>query len=274
MVAKWGPVFKRRVIWPQFFCSFLLQCIVVPSCSIPTHLFLHCMLIFCSFGILSSQSQISVSLTSGFAWQNICSASSHPPARAWLHCLTAKVIIPVLSAHFFGSAHLFLHCTCIVVQKGSSLRPCSEALLSANSADRQVDCLGEVFLRHYSEDAQFALCASQMSSDAWSTWAYQGAQSVSNLRFIAQTSFASILQCTKTSGLAWGRSSQALLSECTIWPRISCSSGCSCQMLSTDQSTCADQSAHRDGCRFCISQGGPLLSKEDVCVCTKSCHFS
>ena len=182
--------------------------------------------------------------------------------------------MPVFSAHFFGSAHPFLHCTCIVFQKHSSLRPCSEALLSADSADRQVDCLGEVVLRHYSEDAQFALCASQMSSDAWSTWADQGAQSVSNLRFIAQTLFASIFQCTKTSGLAWGRSSQALLSECTIWPRISCSSGCSFQMLSNDQSTCADQSAHRDGCRFCISQGGPLLHKEGVCVCTKICHFS
>ena len=182
--------------------------------------------------------------------------------------------MPVFSANFFGSAHPFLHCTCIVFQKHSSLRPCSEALLSADSADRQVDCLGEVVLRHYSEDAQFALCASQMSSDAWSTWADQGAQSVSNLRFIAQTLFASIFQCTKTSGLAWGRSSQALLSECTIWPRISCSSGCSFQMLSNDQSTCADQSAHRDGCRFCISQGGPLLHKEDVCVCAKICHFS
>ena len=52
--------------------------------------------------------------------------------------------------------------------------------------------------------------------------------------------------------------------QCTIWPRISCSSCCSFQMSSNDQSTCADHGAHRDGCRFCISQGGPLLHKEDV----------
>jgi hypothetical protein len=117
---------------------------VVPSCSIPTHLFLHCIRIICSFGSLPSQSQILVSLTSGSAWRKICSASSHPPARPLLHCSTANVIMPVFCAHFFRCAHPFLHYTCIVFQQHSSLRPCSETLVSADSADRQVDCLGEV----------------------------------------------------------------------------------------------------------------------------------
>ena len=31
MVAEWGPLFRRRVIQPGFFCSFLLQCIVPPT---------------------------------------------------------------------------------------------------------------------------------------------------------------------------------------------------------------------------------------------------
>ena len=53
------------------------------------------------------------------------------------------------------------------------------------SADRQVDCLAEVVFRHYSESAQFALCAFQMSSGAWSTWVDQ----VPNSRFIAQSLF-------------------------------------------------------------------------------------
>ena len=32
MVTDWGPLFRRRVIQPGFFRSFLLQCIVPPTC--------------------------------------------------------------------------------------------------------------------------------------------------------------------------------------------------------------------------------------------------
>ena len=53
-----------------------------------------------------------------------------------------------------------------------------------------------------SESAQFALCAFQMSSGAWSTWADQGAQSVPNSRFIAQALFTIFSECTKTSDSA------------------------------------------------------------------------
>ena len=31
MVAEWGPLFRRRVIQPGFFCSFLLHCKVPPT---------------------------------------------------------------------------------------------------------------------------------------------------------------------------------------------------------------------------------------------------
>ena len=31
MVAEWGPLFRRRVIQPEFFCSFLLHCKVPPT---------------------------------------------------------------------------------------------------------------------------------------------------------------------------------------------------------------------------------------------------
>ena len=53
---------------------------------------------------------------------------------------------------------LYLHCISnSQFRKHSSLRRCSAALVSADDVDKKVNCLGEVVLRHYSEDALFAL---------------------------------------------------------------------------------------------------------------------
>ena len=221
------------VIRQHFFCSFLLQCIVVPSCSIPTHLFLHCMLIFCSFGSLSSLSQISVSLRSGLAWLNICSASCHPPARAVLQCLTAKVITPVFSAPSFCSALWFpvaaSHTirSCIVFPFSAAVAVCpvspkfqfpSGVVLPGRKyvVHRPTcPCIAALF-DSQSDHASFFCSFLRQCTSVPALYLHCIAEA-----FLAQTLFRSITQCRQcrqTSGLPGRGCSQALLKGCTICP--------------------------------------------------------
>ena len=130
MVAEWGPLFRRRVIQPgfsaHFFCNAkcyrpsctLLQCltaIVINSWDIciPSHPFLHCMLIFWTFGSLPSQSEVPDSLLrfcsqggffTVFPAHFFCSALCHPSACAAVSATHSDQLLRTLH-----STHPFLH---------------------------------------------------------------------------------------------------------------------------------------------------------------------
>ena len=102
-----------------FFCAFLLQCVVPPTClwcSVcqhsdqllrtlhSTHPFLHCMLIFCSFCCLPSQSQRSDSLLR-FCLEALFGAQSRvalPRRGCFQAILSGCTILPIISCSSFA----------------------------------------------------------------------------------------------------------------------------------------------------------------------------
>ena len=126
MVAEWGPVFRRRVIQPGFFCSFLLQCKVPPTFLYiaavsashsdqllrtlhSTHPFLHYMLIFCSFCCLPSQSQRSDSLLR-LCLEALFGAQSRvalPRRGCFQALLSGCTILAIISCSSFALSKIF-----------------------------------------------------------------------------------------------------------------------------------------------------------------------
>ena len=173
VVGEWGPLFRRTVIQPGFFCSFLLQCNMPPTflwivavfdshsdrlvdICIPTHPALHSMLIVCSFGSLPSQSQVPHSLL------RLCSKVG---------------FFAVFPAHFFCSALCHPHACDAVSDSHSDQLP---RTLPENPAfNTSVRALYAHFLQ-----------------------VLQSAQSTPTSRFLAHTLFRGIIRCTKTSGIA------------------------------------------------------------------------
>ena len=164
MVAEWGPLFRRRVIQPgfsaHFFCNAkchppsctLLQCltaIVINSWDIciPSHPFLHCMLIFWRFGSLPSQSQVPDSLLrfcsqggffTVFPAHFFCSALCHPRACAAVSASHSDQLLrtPHSTHPFLHYMLIFCSFCCLPSQSQRSdslLRLWLEALFGAQS---------------------------------------------------------------------------------------------------------------------------------------------
>ena len=192
MVAEWGPLFRRRVIQPGFFCSFLLHCKVPPT-------FLYIAAVSNShshqlLGHLHPNTSVPA-LYAHFLelWQ---SAQSVPSSR-----FLAQILFTGRFFHSFFFAHFFCSALC---------HPRACAAVSASHSDQLLRTLHSTLpFLHYMLIFCSLCCLPSQSQ-----------RSDSLLKLCLEALFGA------QSRVALPRRAcfQPLLSGCTILPIISCSS--------------------------------------------------
>ena len=244
MVAEWGPLFRRIVIQPGFFCSFLLQSKVPPT-------FLYIAAVSDShshqlLGHLHPNTSVPA-LYAHFLelWQ-----SAQSIAGSLLRFCSQGGFFTVFFWHFFCSA---------------LCHPRACAAASASHSDQPLRTLHSTlsFLHYMLFFCSFCYLPSQSQ------------HSNSLLKLCLEALFGAQSRVALPPRGCF----QALLGGCTILPIISCSSFALFKYVQWP-STWMDQGAHREGCWFCICLAFPknhgilaLLHPEGVLciICTVAC---